>query len=43
MQYLADDGTESDIVDAILFLTSCSARSITGKTLGVTGGYAAGI
>jgi 3-oxoacyl-[acyl-carrier protein] reductase len=42
-QYLPDDGEEQDIVDAMLFLTSDKARFITGETLRVTGGYAAGI
>jgi 3-oxoacyl-[acyl-carrier protein] reductase len=41
-QYLPDDGTEQDIVEAMLFLTSDKARFITGETLRVTGGYAAG-
>lgn len=43
MQYLTADGTEQDIVEAMLFLTSPRARFITGETLRVTGGYAAGI
>lgn len=43
MQFLSDDGSEQDIVDAMLFLTSPAARFITGETLRVTGGYAAGI
>ena len=42
-QYLPDDGEEQDIVNAMLFLTSDKARFITGETLRVTGGYAAGI
>jgi 3-oxoacyl-[acyl-carrier protein] reductase len=42
-QYLSDDGKEQDIVDAMLFLTSAKAKFITGETLRVTGGYAAGI
>jgi len=42
-QYLPDDGEEQDIVEAMLFLTSPKARFITGETLRVTGGYAAGI
>jgi 3-oxoacyl-[acyl-carrier protein] reductase len=41
-QYLGDDGAEQDIVEAMLFLTSPKARFITGETLRVTGGYAAG-
>ncbi|MFT3965617.1 MAG: SDR family oxidoreductase [Sphingobium sp.] len=43
MQYLPTDGVEQDIVDAMLFLSSDKARFITGETLRVTGGYAAGI
>lgn len=43
MQYLPQAGEEQDIVEAMLFLTSGSARFITGETLRVTGGYAAGI
>jgi 3-oxoacyl-[acyl-carrier protein] reductase len=43
MQYLANDGEERDIVDAMLFLTSPKSKFITGETLRVTGGYAAGI
>jgi 3-oxoacyl-[acyl-carrier protein] reductase len=43
MQYLKDDGSEQDIVEAMLFLTSPKARFITGETLRVTGGYMAGI
>ena len=42
-QYLSDEGTEQDIVEAMLFLSSDKARFITGETLRVTGGYAAGI
>lgn len=42
-QYIPDDGEEQDIVEAMLFLTSPKARFITGETLRVTGGYAAGI
>jgi 3-oxoacyl-[acyl-carrier protein] reductase len=42
-QYLTDEGAEQDIVDAMLFLTSPNARFITGETLRVTGGFAAGI
>jgi 3-oxoacyl-[acyl-carrier protein] reductase len=42
-QYLPDDGEEQDIVEAMLFLTSPKARFVTGETLRVTGGYAAGI
>jgi NAD(P)-dependent dehydrogenase (short-subunit alcohol dehydrogenase family) len=43
MQLLQDDGAESDIVEAMLFLTSPQARFITGETLRVTGGMAAGV
>lgn len=43
MQYLSSDGEEQDIVDAMLFLTSSKAKFVTGETLRVTGGYAAGI
>jgi 3-oxoacyl-[acyl-carrier protein] reductase len=43
MQYIGRDGEEQDIVDAMLFLTSSKAKFITGETLRVTGGFAAGI
>lgn len=43
MQYLDTCGEERDIVDAMLFLTSRNARFITGETLRVTGGMAAGV
>lgn len=43
MQFLPDDGREQDIVDAMLYLTSPQARFVTGETLRVTGGFAAGI
>jgi len=43
MQYLPIEGEEQDIVDAMLFLTSSQARFITGETLRVSGGFAAGI
>jgi 3-oxoacyl-[acyl-carrier protein] reductase len=42
-QFLDADGAEKDIVGAMLFLTSPRARFITGETLRVTGGMAAGI
>jgi NAD(P)-dependent dehydrogenase (short-subunit alcohol dehydrogenase family) len=42
-QFLDADGAEKDIVEAMLFLTSPRARFITGETLRVTGGMAAGI
>ena len=41
-QYLSADGEEQDIVDAMLFLVSSKAKFITGETLRVTGGFAAG-
>jgi len=43
MQFLKIDGEEQDIVNAMLFLTSEKARFITGETLRVTGGAAAGL
>jgi 3-oxoacyl-[acyl-carrier protein] reductase len=43
MQFLPEDGREQDIVDAMLYLTSPQARFVTGETLRVTGGFAAGI
>jgi 3-oxoacyl-[acyl-carrier protein] reductase len=43
MQMIDADGAETDIVDAMLYLTSPRARFITGETLRVTGGMAAGI
>lgn len=43
MQYLEAFGEEADIVEAMLFLSSPRARFITGETLRVTGGMAAGI
>ena len=43
MQMIGDDGKEEHIVDAMLFLTSPQARFVTGETLRVTGGMAAGI
>jgi NAD(P)-dependent dehydrogenase (short-subunit alcohol dehydrogenase family) len=43
MQFISDDGKEEHIVDAMLFLTSPDAKFVTGETLRVTGGMAAGI
>jgi 3-oxoacyl-[acyl-carrier protein] reductase len=43
MQMIGDDGKEEHIVDAMLFLTSPQAKFVTGETLRVTGGMAAGI
>lgn len=42
-QFLPDDGREEHIVDALLFLTSTRASFVTGETLRVTGGMAAGV
>ncbi|MEO6093474.1 MAG: SDR family oxidoreductase [Novosphingobium sp.] len=43
MQWLEQDGAERHIVDAMLFLASSRAEFITGETLRVTGGMAAGV
>jgi 3-oxoacyl-[acyl-carrier protein] reductase len=43
MQFIDAEGEERDIVEAMLFLTSDRARFITGETLRVTGGLAAGV
>ncbi|MFM5906469.1 MAG: SDR family NAD(P)-dependent oxidoreductase [Novosphingobium sp.] len=43
MQMLGADGEEQHIVDALMFLVSDKAAFITGETLRVTGGMAAGI
>lgn len=43
MQMLEQDGQERHIVDAMMFLTSPRAEFITGETLRVTGGMAAGV
>jgi NAD(P)-dependent dehydrogenase (short-subunit alcohol dehydrogenase family) len=43
MQLLPDDGKEHHIVDAMMFLTSSKASFVTGETLRVTGGMAAGV
>lgn len=43
MQLLDVDGAEADIVEAMLYLTSDKARFITGETLRVSGGMAAGV
>jgi NAD(P)-dependent dehydrogenase (short-subunit alcohol dehydrogenase family) len=43
MQWLEQDGAERHIVDAMLFLASPRAEFITGETLRVTGGMAAGV
>lgn len=42
-QYIDAEGSESDVVDALLFLACPQARFITGETLRVTGGAAAGV
>lgn len=43
MQYLPGTGEERDIVEAVLFLCSSRSKFITGETLRVTGGFAAGV
>lgn len=43
MQLIAGDGDEEDIVEALLYLASRKARFVTGETLRVTGGMAAGV
>ncbi|EJL35343.1 SDR family NAD(P)-dependent oxidoreductase [Novosphingobium sp. AP12] len=43
MQLIPGDGIEKDIVDAMLYLASAKARFVTGETLRVTGGMAAGV
>lgn len=43
MQLIDGDGVEEDIVEAMLYLTSRRARFVTGETLRVTGGMAAGV
>lgn len=43
MQFIPGDGLEADIVEALLYLTSAKARFVTGETLRVTGGMAAGV
>lgn len=43
MQFIDADGVEEDIVEAMLYLTSTRARFVTGETLRVTGGMAAGV
>lgn len=43
MQFTDADGVAQDIVDAMLYLTSPGARFVTGETLRVTGGMAAGV
>lgn len=43
MQFIPADGQEEDIVEAMLYLASNKARFVTGETLRVTGGMAAGV
>jgi 3-oxoacyl-[acyl-carrier protein] reductase len=43
MQMIDADGQEDDIVEALLYLASAKARFVTGETLRVTGGMAAGV
>jgi 3-oxoacyl-[acyl-carrier protein] reductase len=42
-QFLDADGEQTDVVDAVLFLADERARFITGETLRLTGGMAAGV
>jgi NAD(P)-dependent dehydrogenase (short-subunit alcohol dehydrogenase family) len=42
-QILPLDGTENDIVEAMLYLCSDRARFVTGETLRVTAGFALAI
>ena len=43
MQFLDTDGDECDVIEAMLFLTSDKARFVSGETLRVSGGMAAGV
>ena len=43
MQLIDAEGAEADIVEAMLYLTAPAARFVTGETLRVTGGMAAGV
>ena len=43
MQLIDAEGTEADVVSALLYLASERARFVTGETLRVTGGMAAGV
>lgn len=43
MQFIDADGVERHIVDAMMYLTSPQAEFVTGETLRVTGGMAAGV
>lgn len=43
MQFIDLDGAEKHIVDAMMYLTGSGAEFVTGETLRVTGGMAAGI
>jgi NAD(P)-dependent dehydrogenase (short-subunit alcohol dehydrogenase family) len=40
MQIIKQEGKESDIVEAMLYLVSEKSSFITGETLRVTGGFA---
>ncbi len=42
-QALKSDGAESDIIEAMLYLSGRGARFVTGETLRVTGGMGAGV
>jgi 3-oxoacyl-[acyl-carrier protein] reductase len=43
LQFIDADGGEQHIVDAMMYLTSSRAEFVTGETLRVTGGMAAGV
>ena len=43
MQFIDADGREEDVVQAMLYLAGPNARFVTGETLRVTGGMAAGV
>jgi NAD(P)-dependent dehydrogenase (short-subunit alcohol dehydrogenase family) len=43
MQFIDAAGEEEDVVEAMLYLASPRARFVTGETLRVTGGMAAGV
>jgi NAD(P)-dependent dehydrogenase (short-subunit alcohol dehydrogenase family) len=43
LQMIDADGREEDVVEALLYLASSRARFVTGETLRVTGGMAAGV
>ena len=43
MQFIDADGSEEDVVQAMLYLASPRARFVTGETLRVTAGMGAGV